>query len=318
MNTCQVRGVRLSRMTLGTAQLGLPYGIANRTGRPSVSSAQAVLELAWEGGVGVFDTAPAYGDIEEILGSFLASVVGGHTDDFPVVVTKVPESCFEGCASFTAFHRHVRASVTQSAGRLGLTQIPICLLHGGAGIVAFHGWAVESLTRLKEEGLVRLIGASVDGPCEVEDFLGIEAFDAIQLPVNVFDQVAIKSGLLDELARREVAVLARSVFLQGLFFLHPDRLPPYLQQAQNPLRCLRRIASECGRSIGELALTYVRDLSNVSTVVLGVETVGQLRDNLRLFAMPPLSDETRVRIHECFQGVPETLLRPSLWGSHCN
>ena len=40
-----------NRLVLGTAQLGMPYGIANRSGQPDASQARAIVEAAWEAGI---------------------------------------------------------------------------------------------------------------------------------------------------------------------------------------------------------------------------------------------------------------------------
>ena len=48
---------------LGTAQLGLAYGVANTTGRPDFHQAVRLIAAAAEGGVNCFDTAAAYGDM---------------------------------------------------------------------------------------------------------------------------------------------------------------------------------------------------------------------------------------------------------------
>src|SRR5581483_6676026 len=60
-----------SRLTLGTVQFGLDYGIANRTGRPSFAAVLDMVREAAESGVDVLDTAPSYGESEEWLGRAL-------------------------------------------------------------------------------------------------------------------------------------------------------------------------------------------------------------------------------------------------------
>src|SRR5580658_3456445 len=60
-----------SRLTLGTAQFGLNYGVANRSGQPSFDDVCAILRRAYERGVNVIDTAPGYGSSEEVLGKAL-------------------------------------------------------------------------------------------------------------------------------------------------------------------------------------------------------------------------------------------------------
>src|SRR5258705_3440888 len=56
------------RLALGTAQLGLSYGIANRTAQPTEAIARQIVEDSWTGGVEFFDTAQVYGTSEVVLG----------------------------------------------------------------------------------------------------------------------------------------------------------------------------------------------------------------------------------------------------------
>ena len=62
------------RLVLGTAQLGMNYGIANRSGKPSSRETNAIIQRAWGEGIRVFDTAQAYGDSESILGEQFAAL----------------------------------------------------------------------------------------------------------------------------------------------------------------------------------------------------------------------------------------------------
>ena len=49
----------------------------------------------------------------------------------------------------------------------------------------------------------------------------------VQVPLNVFDRRIISSGWLHKLAGRDVSVIARSVFLQGILLANFNDLPNY-------------------------------------------------------------------------------------------
>ena len=53
----------------GTVQFGMEYGIANKIGRPSAPEVDRILSMAYEAGFRMLDTAPGYGDSEEMLGN---------------------------------------------------------------------------------------------------------------------------------------------------------------------------------------------------------------------------------------------------------
>src|SRR5688500_5343857 len=96
-----------SSLTLGTVQLGLDYGIANRDGRPGEAEAEAILETAITGGITTLDTARAYGEAEAVIGRWLA-----HVQCTPVsIVTKFPAlPAASSRERIAALKEHVAAS----------------------------------------------------------------------------------------------------------------------------------------------------------------------------------------------------------------
>src|SRR5258708_36123447 len=64
------RGIQ-SELTLGTAQLGMEYGIVNREGQPPPQLAIRMVRAAIAHGVKTLDTARAYGEAEAVLGEAL-------------------------------------------------------------------------------------------------------------------------------------------------------------------------------------------------------------------------------------------------------
>ena len=66
-----MRADRPAGLIVGSAQLGLAYGAANRKGKPDGKAALSLIRRAADAGVEAFDTARAYGDSEDRLGEGL-------------------------------------------------------------------------------------------------------------------------------------------------------------------------------------------------------------------------------------------------------
>jgi aryl-alcohol dehydrogenase-like predicted oxidoreductase len=316
MEYCSVRGIRISRMTLGTAQLGLNYGIANRIGQPSLERAHEILKRALALGINAFDTAPSYGNSETIVGAFFERQKASFK--MPIIITKIPKIQPLSKASFEQVYAFIRGSLIRSASRLKMKQIPIALVHHAPDVTTYGKDVTESLNTLKKEGLIKYSGVSVYDPDEVEEFLRIGQMEAIEIPVNLFDRRLIDQGLLLELAKKEIMVLARSVFLQGLFFLDPEKLPVALHLAVKPLRQLRLLSQETGVSIESLAVTFVRDLPGINSLVMGVETVEQLKRDIEVLNAPHLPDRINEKLAQYYSNLPEKLINPSLWNVERN
>ena len=71
MQDIRWRDESVSRMVLGTAQLGMTYGIANERQKITPRQAGELVNAAWGRGVRFFDTAQAYGCSEVVLGEAL-------------------------------------------------------------------------------------------------------------------------------------------------------------------------------------------------------------------------------------------------------
>ena len=77
MEKVTVKGLEFSRLSLGTVQLGLNYGINNSGGKPDRELAHKILNSAINNDINILDTAGAYGDSEIVIGEWLKTACPG-------------------------------------------------------------------------------------------------------------------------------------------------------------------------------------------------------------------------------------------------
>jgi aryl-alcohol dehydrogenase-like predicted oxidoreductase len=296
----------LSRLMLGTVQFGLPYGVANRTGQPGYDAVREIVAAALEGGVNCFDTAAAYGSSEEVLGRVLHEL---GVADRVVVVTKVRALTPEESADPALTAPAIEQSVAESRRRLRLDCLPAVLFHRESD--ARH---LNVLERLKAKGWLRHAGVSCDNrPGPAADFVASGQVAAMQLPGNVLDRRHQQSGVFRAAAARGVAVFIRSVYLQGLLVMPEETIPLALRDIVPVRRRLAAIANEAGLTLAELAVRYMLSQPGVTSVLTGVETVAQIRENVALFNRGPLTADVVAALDAAVPDLPETLLTPALW-----
>ncbi|MDW7657459.1 MAG: aldo/keto reductase [Bacillota bacterium] len=308
MDYITTHDLRLPRLTLGTVQLGLRYGIANKIGKPDEVHSHELLQQAEQLGITCFDTAAGYGDAEAVLGRYFRQ----FPDPDRQIVTKFKLDPAVGTTE-AELEKAVRSQLEQSLLHLGIQRIPIYLMHNADDLHRHQDRLVAVLDRLVREGLIGLMGVSVYRAADLDRMLQYELFRATQIPINLFDQRLIRSGHLARLKEKGIIVFARSVFLQGLFFMDPDSLPSALAHAAPLLQALRQLADDEKLPIAQLALSFVRDLPGITSLVIGAETAEQVAENVRLCAGWPLSDAGRVTADRLFREVPEVVVNPSLW-----
>ena len=300
MRYSEISGHRVSAVTLGTAQLGMNYGIANREGKPDRLKSFAILAAALKKGINSFDTARSYGDSEKILGDFFSAVPGHDKDLF--ITTKLSSGLGPGSAA-----AEVEAALVKSMeASLSALKLPgaDCILMHNANDLRIHGRIVtDTLRNIIARGWADMAGISVYNPEETELLLEDDIFRVIQLPMNVLDQRFLVSGALDRLRKRGIHVFVRSIFFQGLLLMDSETItdPDLKRYAVPRLRVLKRLSDKAGMSAAQFALTFIRDIPGIDSLVLGMENPQQAAENLALYEAPPLDDSLRHEAEESFK-----------------
>lgn len=303
MNEKLFGDVKFSRLMLGTAQFGLPYGVANKIGQPSPREILEILKCAHEGGINCLDTAATYGESEERIGQALAEL--GIASEM-IVVTKVC-ALADNLSSKTA-DAIVEQSVVNSLKKLRLETLPFCLFHREENFRY-----VESLQKLQARGLVQYIGCSMMTTAPAVNILGSGLAAALQIPANLFDHRFRKLGVLPTAREQNVAIFVRSIYLQGLLLMPDADIPAELAQVIPLRHKLHTLAREAGIEMSALAARYILSLEGVTCAVVGVESVLQMRENLELFSAGPLPDALVAKINEIIPEMPNEILLPNLW-----
>ncbi|UFJ42525.1 aldo/keto reductase [Brevibacillus humidisoli] len=261
------------KVGIGTVQFGMAYGAFNRHGRTTIDEVSSILREAMKWGVSIIDTAPAYGSSEDVLGQCLP-------DPHPFfIVTKTP--VFQTTVITEEQAQQLKATLMRSLEKLGQSSIYGLLIHHADDLLAEGGQHLyEALQELKYKGLVQKIGVSLYTARQIEVIFSHYQMDLVQVPVNMLDQRLIQGGYLKRLKMCGVEVHARSAFLQGLLLTPPEQLPPYFYRIRHHLREYHRFLQSQGLSSEQAALAFLANLPEIDTIIVGVETAEQMKQNL--------------------------------------
>lgn len=305
---------RFSVLTFGTAQWGLRYGRANETGIPDEKELNDLVKIGVDAGINCIDTARGYGMAEERIGRLRAS----HAIDECRVVTKLdPLAVVEENWSRDAVQRAVDASIYGSCRDLNVATLDTVLLHRW-NHYSSHGGAIwNRLLELQKQGIIGALGVSVQNPKEALEALDVDIISHIQLPFNILDYRWFNTDLQHRFVQRtDVAVHARSVFLQGILLAGHTYWPTVDGFTPHKIiDTLNSLAEELTDSdIKRLCLTYVLSHPWICSGVVGMETALQCRELVGLAQAPQFSAEQRVYIRKRIGRVPENVLNPATWG----
>ncbi|MGH1418059.1 MAG: aldo/keto reductase [Hyphomicrobiaceae bacterium] len=303
----------ISELSLGTAQFGLSYGIANSEGQVNPDTASDLLSRAVEHGVTHIDCAAAYGEAENVVGKAMDAEIRSRT----TVITKLlPLQELDDRCSDADLRAHVEASIYRSCHQLGIASLPFLLLHRWNHRRSHSGRIWQCLKELQAKGVVQHLGASVQNPMEANEAIVDPDVKFIQLPFNLLDRRFQKSGFPGHANfRQDVIIQARSVLLQGLLVLPSTKWPrlPRVKPLEIEENLQRLVILFNRESVIDLAIAYVRAQNWIDCLVIGIQNSQQLQKNISLFQKSPLTEEECVQVENLFPHTNEQLLDPSKW-----
>ena len=311
-------GVPAPKLVLGAAQLGLDYGIANTSGKPSQSQCNVLIKTAISSGIKYIDTASDYGESESVIGIALQAGWKSRVE----VITKL--SKLKGCpdsADENIVGAYVDASIYKSLASLRLQKIEVLLMHISDQIFSRNGFVWKRLKEHLSFGLIGALGVSVQNPEELMKVLEIPEIEHIQLPFNLldwrWDESIVK--IRREKEKRKLVIHVRSVLLQGLLISSHDDHWLYAN-AKDPGVIRGWLQSQVNihqrRCIADLCIAYVNAHEWIDGIVIGVDKIDQLQDNILLFGAKPMNKEELIIVHNSRPILSELTLNPSLWGGH--
>lgn len=260
------------RIGLGTAQLGLNYGITNDDKKVNSESLSKIINLARGSNIKYIDTAISYGDSEIKLGK-------NKIDDF-YLISKLPKIPVEK----ENVGIWINDQVDESLKRLGVETLYALLLHDTSQLFdEFIGDEIDkALNKLKEQGKIKKFGVSAYDPKELQNILKIFSPEIVQLPMNVFDNRFQDHDCLKIMKDKNIEIHSRSAFLQGLLLLNKENLPNQFKKWKSLFEKWQKWLEYNNISAIEACLGHCLSFKEVDCVVVGVDSFMHFNEVIEL------------------------------------
>jgi aryl-alcohol dehydrogenase-like predicted oxidoreductase len=263
----------LSKLGLGTAQFGLDQPPGAR-GRPREAEARDILSIAGRSGLSVL----AVGRMSPAADSLLRGALP-QPNPFRMTLTAIRPD-----RGPDAVEAELRAQML----RLGVERVDAVVAPSATDLFSPQGPALwDRLKALKDEGLCRRIGVPVYAS---DDPVGVARRfkpDIVQAPASLLDQRLLLDGSLATLAEMGVEVHLRSIFLNGVLFLPPDRAPSHLKAAAGRISRARRLIAEGRSDPLQAALGFALTRPEASAVLVGVTSASEMSAVVAAAMSPP-------------------------------
>jgi aryl-alcohol dehydrogenase-like predicted oxidoreductase len=261
----------LRKLGLGASQF--PTGASLR-GRPPEAEVREMLIAAARADLGFLDAGGAAASCEQMIGMhvprpapmgiLIRSVRGERGPDV------------------------VEAEVRASLARLKLTKARAVVVQSASDLFAPSGPALwDRLKLLRDEGLFEQVGVCAYASDDPAGVARRFKPDLLQAPASLLDQRLLLDGSLMAVREMGIEVHLRSIFLNGLLFLPPDRVPAQLKGAAGRLSRARRMIAEGRSDPLQAALGFALSRPEADAVIVGASSAAELAAVIAAASSPP-------------------------------
>jgi len=282
---------------LGCVELGRDWGIDVKESVHLTENDSAILlKDVLKTGINVIDTATSYQLSEERIGKYIP-----QQDYNYLLITKPGEHsihandpkckkesydhiyCRTPGAEYDFSAQTIKQEIFESLKKLQVKKLDVALLHldsHDAQEVLEKGEALNALKELKQQGIIRAIGVSINGPTALYAVQHLD-IDMIEVEYNLLNQTNEEAITLAH--QKGIGVIIRGGLGTGL-------LTPLLAQHindpnlpfRNQLEALLKIVNNDYQKLMAVELAFLYSNPNISTVIIGADKVKYMQQDIDL------------------------------------
>ena len=312
-NRCGRSGLLLPKISLG---LWHNFGDAS-----DYENMRQLCFTAFDNGITQFDLAnnygPAYGSAEKNFGRILKEDLMPYRDEL-IITTKAGFDMWEGPYGNWGSRKYLLASLDQSLKRMGLDYVDI-----------FYHHRMDPETPLEET-----MGALATAVCQGKVlYVGLSNYDGETLEqaaailkdlkcpfvinqncYSIFDRTVEKNGLKDMTGNLKKGLITFSPLAQGqLTDRYLNGIPEdsrirkdgrFLKESiltaerMEQIRKLNELAAQRGEKLADMALAWLLQKKEVTSVLIGASKTQQILDNIKAIHSAPFTEEELQKIDE--------------------
>lgn len=305
-NRCGHSGLLLPAISLGLWH--------NFGGIDDYTNAQEIIHYAFDHGITHFDLANNYGpppgSAEETFGKILKEDLQGYRDEL-IISTKAGYRMWEGPYGEWGSRKYVLASLDQSLKRMGLEYVDIFYSHRPDENTPLEE-TMGALAHAVQQGKALYVGLSNYSAKQTAEAVQILHDMGVRCLIHqpkysMFERWTEEQELNKVLKNSGMGAIPFSPLAQGLLtnkylkgipkdsraakesgFLQQEHISEAVVQK---VQRLNAIAQKRGQSLAQMALAWIMRDDWVTTVLVGVSRVGQLKDNMAFLKHKDFSSE---------------------------
>lgn len=314
-NRCGKSGLKFSALSLGLWQ--------NFGSGADLETCKEVLHRAFDAGITHFDLANNYGpppgSAEENFGKIITDSLKPYRDEL-IISTKAGYIMWDGPYGNMGSKKYMTASLDQSLKRMRLDYVDIFYHHRPDPETSLEE-TLSALDLIVRQGKALYVGIS-NYPKELTE-AAIKIFKDLKTPFIIHQPKYnmlnrwIEDGLDSLLIKEGIGAVAFSPLAQGLLTdKYIDGIPAnsrafsnaMLQEMITPsllekIKKLNEIALNRSQKLSQMALSWVLNNKAITSVLIGVNGIGQLNENIKCLDNLNFTEEELKLINNILNGI---------------
>ena len=278
-------------LCLGTAQFGMQYGVTNKKNRFNSEDVNFILKYAIYKSIKLLDTAQNYGNAEELIG--LSSLSNKFKIISKISFPKSRLSCLE-------LKEYLETNIHKTLDNLNIESLEGLLFHDPSDLKSNNGLDILNwIQDFKSNGLVKRIGISIYSEEDLVD-LPLDKLDIVQLPISVYDQRFLKNNMISFLKKKNIAVHARSIFLQGVILSDKNNFPKFLSKEFKSHHCrfIDMLKKNKTNALFE-SINFIKNIDHIESILFGISDIQDLKEILLTWEnIHNLNNHTKLNLNE--------------------
>jgi aryl-alcohol dehydrogenase-like predicted oxidoreductase len=281
--------MNLNKLVIGGAQLGMAYG--NRKIKMNKKEILNFLKFSLKNKIKFVDIAQSYGNIESIIGKlFIRKKLR--------IITKI--------SNYNKINfSDIQNSIKSSLNRLKIKKINYLMFHDFKVYKKIKAKDMNKLRKIKNIYYTKL-GVSVYTPEEFLVCCKDKNIDFVQIPFNIIDYRWKNINFLNIKKKYHVQIHVRSIFLKGSLLKNFKKIP-INKIDKNKIKIIFKTILKKNQSMLDLCLNFILTKKWVDKVIIGFNSINQLKKILKLNYYKVKIDQTKF----CF--LPKKALMPKYW-----
>ncbi len=284
----------ISKFCLGTWSLGGATRGASSYGKIKNIEVEKILNMSFENGINIYDTASVYGNSEKILGNFIKD-----KRNKVKIATKV------GCTSYFKNINFKRKTIINnidiSLKNLKTDYIDVCQLYNPNPLDKDVLKGFELLKKIQSKGKIKNIGISLQNPMDYLELRKKIDVDMIQCNFNMLDQRILSNNIINFMKKDKITIFARTVLNFGfftenfikkkrVFFKKSDHRSRWNKnQINNWKRFSKNISENFKQKIEKIAIRFIFSHKYINSAIIGVMNKKQLMNIVDQKNLKPLN-----------------------------